>query len=369
MKKKSKEKGLTFFERFTYKKNVKIILLVLFFVACLGFIVCTIVTDVYLTEDALKSIYENNSNNQSVTVFWFNLCSIFKDVFVVLTSTLGVNLLLSICLEKINQNKAFEDFFLNEIVSSPKFYENLSKEDKTTMLHALEANYYYNDSNIKKEMYKSITNKLKWGNERDYIVTECKCDVSCYIHEDYIEKRIIKHIEIVPDTPNYKVEKFPLLNITSNKIAGKDAVELEKVEIENVEIDIDKRVYKGTKPNENNLDKRVGYDEFHELSLKKPITFDKDNVVPKKITIYYKTRTPITDLSYTCRMGSPCKKFEFRFEVKDSSQYQVRAYAFGFIDDGKNTPNFGDNNKVVIQLNDWIFPNDGVTVFLNKVKN
>ena len=350
-----------FLKRFNTNKGTKIIIWILITITVVSYFVFS-----YL----VNNITINSVNVSTLTDNWqYNLFCVLKETCIVVSSGLGINLLVSLLIERKNQNKAFEEFFANDIISSPKFYTSLSEEDKMRMLYALETHCYHDSSDIKKKMYESITKKLQSSTSQGYIIKDCDYNVSCYIYDDYIEKKFEKTIRIIPSNNKRTIREFPIIRNSSMKIKGMDAVKLESIKIDNKSYDIEHDVDFKEGNNENGLERKLGYIDTQWMKLKPKIKFKGNKVIPKKIEIEFITRVPITDLSYVCRMSNPCEKFSFAFEIENCNDYKVNAYAFGFIDDGKDAPNVGKEGKVKIKFNDWIFPRDGVAISLHKINN
>lgn len=124
-----------FLKRFNTNKGTKIIIWILITITVVSYFVFS-----YL----VNNITINSVNVSTLTDNWqYNLFCVLKETCIVVSSGLGINLLVSLLIERKNQNKAFEEFFANDIISSPKFYTSLSEEDKMRMLYALETHYDY----------------------------------------------------------------------------------------------------------------------------------------------------------------------------------------------------------------------------------
>ena len=99
--------------------------------------------------------------------------------------------------------------------------------------------------------------------------------------------------------------------------------------------------------------------------LKDNITFYNNRSTTIQIT--YVTRVPITDVVYSSRLIVPCKKYHFRFKIDDSTtNYKINAQAFGFQEDAMKNPAGSLKNEVTYEINDWLFPSDGVFVTFYK---
>lgn len=355
-----KNKTNDFFKRYTFKpKAITIVLTAI----CVIFLILSIIyANYYSIDTSANPINESYQNNEL-----YKIACITKEIMTVATSIFGVNLLLSACVERKNKDSAFEEFFVKDIMYSPKFYDHLDNTEKEKILHNLETNVYFENSEIKKEMFTNIINKLTNENS-DYIFAECKFDINCEFKDEFIEKEIIKTVFIKPINNKHQISHFPILNISSAKIDNKESVELVEVKINDKKINKHKDTATKDYENGNNIEKKLGYDNIQKLTLKKKLKFNSKYAY-NKIEIKYITRVPLNDLSYICRMATPCKKFSLTFEIKNNDNYRVNAYAFGFIDDGKDSVNHDDINKVNVEFKDWIFPSDGVAISLSHFKH
>ena len=94
--------------------------------------VCAFLCSCYLNSETVLA-----SQGQGTVTKTYYLIKILNDVLVVFFSVFGTNLILTLCVEKKSRNKAFDEFFMDEIISSQSFYEHLQKQDKEKMLNAL----------------------------------------------------------------------------------------------------------------------------------------------------------------------------------------------------------------------------------------
>lgn len=352
-------KGKNFFKRYKVSKSYKILSLIMFVLAVALFMLSSYklnfnVIPVDAIEEEKKAYYEEQAT-------WETL----KDIWTVLGSTLGINFLLGVCLEKQSKDGAFKEFFTEDIISLPEFYENLPDDKKEKMLHALECNYYFQDNKAKKDMFESITKKLNKTSDKEYYLNKCKFDVVCYIYNDYIEKHIVKTMDVRVNNSKKCVHNFLLLSTSVQDAANNYGVTLDSVEVNGKPVDVHKDLKIEAFSTTSIINKKNGYNNHRKFSLKK---VESSKNKPCRIVLKYKTKVAINDLSYVCRMTVPCKKFSLSFEIKNNDEYVPTAYPFGFIDDAKDTPNHDDKSKINVEFDNWIFSGDGVAVFLVKDK-
>lgn len=341
-----------FHQRFKCSKGINVLLVGIFIFSILFMIMSS-----YMLEK--EDLSTTGDENTQISIIW-NVC---KDISEIIASAIGINLILSLCLEKSSKNKAFEEFFANEIISSPLFYNSLQKDERENMLHALEENCYGN-SVWQKGMHKSINQKLKNSEKCKYIIKESEQIVKCKICDEYIEKKITRMYEIVALFPNVKkLKNFQLLKCTAKSDSNYKHISDLIVKINENVIDEKSIKVDNPYPPENTLDKKSEYNQCQKTYLKK-LKFDRQGVC--KIYTEYTTRVPCSDLSYVCRLSAPCKHFKFDFEIINNDDYKINTYAFGFVDDGKNSLLNDSRNRISIEFKDWIFPLDGVAVVFQK---
>ena len=288
--------------------------------------------------------------------------AVLKDVFVVVSSTLGLNLFLSICVEKTNKNSAFKEFITDDIITSPDFYNLLTREKQQEVLTALESSYFGN-GRWHKQIHKSITKKLNHAEEIGYVITESKTNITCRIYDNYIEKSFKKKTTFSALDNSKCLKNITLLNINSKKIDSLPCIELKNVKINGKTVD----------PKDNNIIKKFeipktsgrssDYNSISNLKIKK-LPLRKDYTAT--IETSYITRVPINDLSYIFRVNSPCKKLSLRFQIENPESYQIDRYAFGFIDDARESEEYYGHNSIEIEFKDWIFPSDGAAIVFHK---
>ena len=280
-----------------------------------------------------------------------------KDIFVILTSILGTNLLLNSLIEVRSKNQIITDVIENDVISSPKFYEEMSEENKLKMCNALENNLYYK-YDIVHQMFDDIRKRLNDKIEEYYYVS-CEYDVTCDINDKFIEKQISKTIAIRSYEDKYTINDFCISQFSSKQIAGVSSFELTSLKI-NGETKSIKETVK-TIPNEvSRLGEQNEYDISNCYIYNIPIEISKDKETT--ICVQCTTRTSIDDRCSTFRVTKPCKNFLLVYNLNQQKDLRLSVDAFGFIDDANNSTNNTSKSNVNIKFNDWIFENDGVVV-------
>lgn len=287
-------------------------------------------------------------------------CNILITIITISASTF----LTSIFIERRDKNNIIEDVIVNDLFTSESFINKLDEEKFNNLLSSLESKKHFSNNKIKAEMYAAIREKLNNAplDGKPLYYEKCSYDINCKEYATHIEKEFIKTIKVKSLNGKFREKKFILLSIASCPIDGVETSEIKSFKIDGKNIDlkyIQKQSYKV-----DAMNVKQGYDEGTKYIYDKPIDFSVHNI--KTIEIEYITRTPIDDGSYSCRLPYPCKSFNFKFSL-DSKNYKINPIAFGFIDDAKDSPNRPrDRKNVTINFEDWIFPLDGVCVFLEK---
>lgn len=361
------EKPVKIFKKYLCRRKTKILLFLLLFMSIGIFIYTSYNVNLYESIPVVASTQDNQES--TITKKQYSWFCVTKDAMTVIVSVLGINLLLSLCIEKEAKNSTLQEIFTEEILSSEKFYDLFDSNEKSKIISAVESNYYGGKNPSYLEMRQSINEKLlEYNNTNEnYIVKKCEFSIDCSVYEDYIEKSVVKKIKVCP-SKGKKINNFSILKVTSEEIKNKNAVELKYIKV-NGDTLSSKDYCMVKDDNRSEADKRLGYNKSSIIKLNESLKFESPTK-EKTIEIKYITRVPISDLSYVCRMKMPCESFSLDFEIINSDCYKVNAYAFGFIDDGKNSVNQDNKkNKIKITFDDWIFPGDGVAIALQKINN
>lgn len=302
------------------------------------------------------------------------LMNIVSNMLLVGISVLSTTVISIPLIEVRSKNSLYDKILLDDVLSDPRFYNALSKEDREKMLRSLEANLHFRGSATKEDMFQSIRKKLNTYHDRNDTDAEqcylesCSYHIKCEICGQYFCKTVNKVIDIRAYEPINK-RNFPLC-ITSAPVLNDryDVSEVETLIINGRELNVNDCVEtKSSNIHNNAFDKKSGYTRrsghFYKGNLH--LTPDK----PTKITVNYKTYVPIRDTFYSCRTSYPCHKFQFSYMLsgKCADEYSLSVCAFGFVDDGRETPNRSDSNPdIEVNFENWIFPLDGVAVTMLK---
>lgn len=325
------------------------------------FLLMLILTILCIIGCAYFSYYLNIYEEQLKITPKYNLVALktIKDIFVVISSIFGTNLLLSILIDIRSKNQIVTDIIENDVISSPEFYNKMDDEKKIKMLNALEKHLYYKNMNVQEifnEIRKKLNNKIK-----DYYYESCKYIVSCCIYDTYIEKEIIREVTIKSYDKKYQAKEFCIGRFSSKEVDGKKSYELKSLKINDEQTDLDNDIE--LVPCEIlGLEEQNEYNISYRIIYKKPIMFYNDNDHNTTLVVKCLTRTTIDDKCSTFRVAKPCKNFALDYTLQQQTKHRLTVDAFGFLDDAKKSLNNNSKNNVHITFDNWIFENDGVVV-------
>lgn len=289
----------------------------------------------------------------------------FSEISLVIFSVIASSAVSAVIIEKRNSNELIKEVFVDDFFATEEFIDLMDEKQQKTLLCALERELNFDGNTQKSEMYVTILEKLNKSviNEEKLYYDNYYLDIKCDVKENHIEKTIIKKYELKPMVSSLDLDSYLLLSATLKQVAGFNSISITRLKINNEEIDVN-TLQSEKKVPDNSLHEKSGYNKRIEYKYNKPLHLT--DYKPIEIELQYITRCPLNDLAYTCRMPYPCKNFSFKYSV-ENEDYQLSPTAFGFIDDAKNSPNHSNDRKnVTINFNNWIFPLDGVCVYLEK---
>lgn len=351
--------GKKFYERYGFTKSG----------ACLSGVVIVLSIFGFVFSSAKLNVVEISTmqeNVNSVVVY-----EVIKDISVVLFSTFGVNLLLGICVEKKNKNKAFEEFFSKEFLNSSDFNEMVPVERQKQIYEKYKNKIVLNGNSSVCEMSDFLHERL-CDNLVDYYYEKCEYHTSCVIEKGLLKKSFIKDVKIAFLNENPNCEQFEFFSMYTKKIDGKDHLMITGVrlkddkgkEVKILRENIDYEINKNNKIDET-LKLKNGYDSHSRCFLEKDVVNEiiKDNLT---LEIKWYCYEKIDDCLCTVyRVKVPCKKFTLEFHAPES--FDVLPNAFGFIDRSQGATNGDEHNAAKIEFAGWIFPDDGAIINLKKI--
>lgn len=293
--------------------------------------------------------------------------NLVSNILLVGISIATTTLITAPLIEVRNKNALYGEIIQSDVLSAPEFYETLSKEDREKMLKGLEANLYFDKSEAKEDMYRSIRKKLA-SDEGQIYLESCTYRIKCEVHDGCFEKTVLKTTDVRAYKPTIKNEHA--LCVTSAPVVdGRSSTsEIISLRINGRDVDIKGEIKTVVRPIRNDaFEQKNGYtqESAHYYSGKLNLKPDRAT----KIELSYKTVVPLSDIFYSCRSPYPCHKFSFSYSMggREAENYALAVCAFGFADDAKKSPNHCDGTpEIEVNFDNWIFPLDGVAVTMKR---
>lgn len=303
------------------------------------------------------------------TAVQYELVNVGSNILLVGISILTTSIISIPMIDVRSKNSLYNTILLEDVLSSPEFYKHLPEAARLNMLHGLEKNLYFGGESIRDNMYESIRRSLTFDKAGKKLTNGIYLEssvynIKCTIGKDYIEKKIVKTIDVRSYKP-MRVKDFPLCRTKAPQLQGISTCELESLEIGRQPVVVDRETtHEDYEIKNDSYSMKSGYNRSREYRLKRKLSLapDKECI----IKICYNTYTPTHDVFYSCRTRYPSHKFNFTYAItgENADKYKLAVAAFGFVDDGKKNPNqHGDESpNIDISFHDWIFPSDGVAV-------
>ncbi len=296
--------------------------------------------------------------------------TLFKDISVIVASTITVSLLLGLLLEK----RSKEDFYaelVNNSITSDCFLTRLSEDDRKALVNNINKTIRCEDNDALYKIYSSFENRFVEKNfiKEGYYLHECRFDISCKVYDTYIEKECVKTMSFASYKEKIKLNSLTLGVHAMKEIDGKASFELKGLRINGDKLsnkDVEK-YFKRENILSNQQDPLLS--EQNQYNCKEKCVLNKviqlTSNKPTIISYEYITRTELSDNTLTVRSSMPCENFIVNYTI-NNSDYRLKAVAFGFIDRGSNSPNVSTDNRICVELKQWILPEDGVVVIISK---
>lgn len=345
------------FTKFKIRKKTNIYIAIITVLALIVFCVCIFLRN---------SVEANSSNNDNSLKI--QLLDIAANVIIVIISVLLTTIISTYVIDIKSKNNLYSELLANDVFASPEFYNALTSDNKIKMLNNLEKNIYFDGHKIKEDMYVSIRKKINTLNNKDCYLEKCNIVVNCEKYKignnELIKKTIIKTLYIKSFKDKIILNNFKFLSNSHAKINKLSNINIEHIKIDDNKIssnDYSSNIINVT----STLDNKCGYTEHIEYRYNNDIIISNQSAT--KIEIKYITLSPITDKVYAFRLQYPCKDFSFLFSTSNDFNCNLNSFAFGFIDNGDNSLKVDDVSNIIhVSFNDWIFPLDGISVFLNE---
>lgn len=297
-----------------------------------------------------------NTGNQLVL-------EVITNILLVLVSVLSTSIISVPLIEVRSKNTLCHQMLTDDVLRTPQFFGALTEEQKRDMLQNLESSVYFDSDPTKEKMYTSIRKKISSQSPKtDYYLTSCEYSVRCSVEGDFLKKTILKKISIQSYKKTF-ISQFPLCITAFPEIDNQDFLQVSLLKVNGRECNVENEVHSEKTKSTDPLTQKSGYTAIMKHFYTRNLALSPSK--PTVIEVEYTTVVPKSDTSYICRVSAPCQKFKFRFfmDGENKNQYRIALSAFGFIDDGNSTPNHHDDTpSASVELNDWIFPRDGVAV-------
>lgn len=287
--------------------------------------------------------------------------TIIINIFLVLTSVTGTNLLTSLIIEKNSKNQEWRNIITEEILSNHVFYDYMSAQTKEAISDAV--NYSINEYNntVQQEIMQSIIRKLNFKGET-YYFNKCNYFVNCEIFDDHIKYDMKRITEIYAYEERCKIFNFRVAVIANscNNVHSNIGMEI-KVN-GRILSECDYLVETECSDEESDI-VRNGYNTIQYIYLREPLVLHAE-ATGRCTTILFRQviETTLDDVVNSYRASKPCRNFRVDFNLQSRDRYRLVSNSFGFID-STNPDNDADVDYISkIEFSDWVFEDDGVVI-------
>lgn len=296
------------------------------------------------------------------------LVRIVQQLSLIITSTIGTNFIISLCIEKKNKNDAFQEFFKNDFINSEAFNEMVPKEKQLLISDKYRKEYRLKNNPVLFEMVEYIERKL-YNNIDDFYYEKCEQRVHCYIDKEtkILTKKVDRLLEIKSYSAPIEKENFKLLSVYTKRINGEIGCEIKHLYIQKIgdkkleKVDVKEESYQLEKPIDETLKRKNGYDCLVTYHLRNNVQLSPKDIFSVRIIAEVKSAEEYTSVF---RLQVPCKKFTLFFDAPPG--YKVKPNAFGFIDRAQKAMNSDEASNVNIEFDGWVFQDDGVIITLEE---
>lgn len=335
------------------------------------FIGIIIIISVFLYLSCLIIEYQNNNLYGTKLI---KISSIFKDFLLVFISVFITALISSVLIEVNSRNNIFYDT-VRDFLQDDNFYFGMSEDDQKMFSNNLDSRLFFDNNKVLSEMCQSVKENLSTISDKQYyfqkhnLIIRCKIDVS--------NNRIIKEITDITYLRSYDknctLNNYPLTyyicDRSTNTNFGIDENSF-KITIDGNKLDEEQYKIINDYPKDT-IEKKSGYNlkTIYELNEPLILSFNED----RKLEISYTSIVDINDTIFATRMPVPCKETFFQFNLEPPEQgninYKLVTLGFGFINSASDSPNNVESStNVNLAFNDWLFPEDGWIVEIQKVQ-
>lgn len=229
--KQGKKKCKKFFNKYVIRKGTLILSIFLVVISLIALGYSTYNVSMMDAEDLFNNAItemnnkeENGENNKKLEDYKksYSKYKFMKEVSTVLFSVFGVNLFLSLAVERRAKNESFKEFFIEEIISEPKFYGMLDDSNAKKMLAGLEQCLYYEGNEKAQEICRKSREAIL-ESVVDYYFSDCSYTVTVVDKGNYFEKEIVHSVKIKPYyDERITINNFCLAKCKFKKVEGLD---------------------------------------------------------------------------------------------------------------------------------------------------
>ena len=212
---KTVEKEPKFLKPYYYSTKTKVLLFIIMLVSAVCFILLDFV------------------NVDGKTDMFGYFISFVKQLTLLITSIIGTEFLLSLALEKHNQNDAFKEFFREDFINSSVFTEMVPRSKQKLISEKYRIEHIFDNKDIILKMMDYAQEKL-CENLSDFYYEKCTYYANCSIEKGKFKKDIRKVIHIRSIKGAIHKNKFPLLTVYTKKVENQTLLDEPVVKIKSI---------------------------------------------------------------------------------------------------------------------------------------
>lgn len=289
---------------------------------------------------------------------------IIINIFLVLTSVTGTNLLTSLIIEKNSKNQEWQDIIFEEILSNHTFYDYMDAQTKDAISAAV--NYSineYNNTVLQHEIMQSIIRKLNFETET-YYFDKCDYIVNCEVFDEYIKYDMKRITELYSYEDEYTISKFRVA-VVANSCNNEHSITDIEIQVNGKTLSKDDYIIETESSNKESDIERNGYNTVKYIYLKEPLNlYSEKNGKQKCTTIIFRqvAEASLDDVVNSYRASKPCRNFSVYFNLESKDKYKLVSNSFGFIDSTNPAKDTDVDYISKIEFSDWVFEDDGVVI-------
>lgn len=286
------------------------------------------------------------------------------NIFLVITSITGTNLLTSIIIERNTKNQEWNNIISKEVLSNHSFYDYMDSQTKDAISAAV--NYSineYNNTVLQNDIMQSIIKKLNFEHETYYFQ---KCDylVNCEVFDEYIRYDMKRVTEIYSYDDEYIIPKFRVA-VVANLCDNEHNIKNVEIILNGRTLSQDEYIVETECENKESDIERNGYNVVKYIYLKDPLILHSEKNGKEgctKITFKQIVEASLDDVVNSYRASKPCKNFSVIFNLLSKDKYKLISNSFGFIDSANVEKDADVDYISKVEFSDWVFEDDGVVI-------